>query len=48
MSAIDPAPSVTGQDAAIPEKRRKTIRALSLLATAQATLQIRKKVLETL
>src|ERR1700722_2461932 len=48
ISAIVPAPSVMGQDAAIPAKRRNTIRALRLLASAQAMLKIRKMELQTL
>lgn len=48
MSAIVPAPSVRGHDAAIPQKRRKTMRELSLLATAHAMLKTRNIVLQTL
>lgn len=48
ISAIVPAPSVTGQLAAIPAKNRNTIRALRLFESAQAMLKIKKMKLHML
>ena len=48
VSAIVPAPRVRGQLAAMPEKRRKTIKAFKLGASAQAMLKIRNNKLQML
>jgi len=48
VSAIVAEPMVTGQLPAIPAMRRKTSRALKLLATAQAILKMKKTKLHTL
>jgi hypothetical protein len=48
ISAIVPAPSVIGELAAIPAKKRNTIKLFRLLATAQAILKTRKMKLQIL
>lgn len=47
-SATVPNPRVNGQQAAIPTKRRKTMRAAKLFASAQAMLKMRKMKLQIL